>query len=412
MAEDWLRRTAVTRIRPSEEQRRLLERTVDEWRFGANIAVDVGERVDETAKTKLQSLAYETVREKTALGSQHAILATHRAAKALRGVATRRREGYEATTPQFTSPTIPYDSRSMTLFEDEQEVSLLTVDGRVRCPICLPEEEDGYQWAYLDEWEQTESTLTVCGDEWFLHLGFRKPHERTPDDIAENRTVLGVDLGIENVAVTSTALFESAAELTHRREEFQKTREGLQRTGTRSAHLTLTERRNREERYARDYLHRTANRIVREAETYSCRVIVFEDLTHIRDALPNDLSFHRWAHRRLVEYVTYKARERGMEVAFVDPANTSKMCSECGHVSRSNRPTRDRFSCGRCDTTANADYNAAKNVGLRYVRSGQQSSDRTGECRLALKSGTVTPNRGFTPYPSGSEAETTDKSGT
>jgi len=46
---------------------------------------------------------------------------------------------------------------------------------------------------------------------------------------------------------------------------------------------------------------------------------------------------------------------------------------------------------------------------MRYVRRGQQSSRRTGDSQLALKSGTVTPSGGFTAYPDEFEAELTDK---
>ncbi len=46
---------------------------------------------------------------------------------------------------------------------------------------------------------------------------------------------------------------------------------------------------------------------------------------------------------------------------------------------------------------------------MRYVRRGQQSSQRTGNSQLALKSGTLKPNAGFTGYPDGFEAEFTDK---
>ncbi|MFP9193298.1 zinc ribbon domain-containing protein, partial [Natrialbaceae archaeon A-CW1-1] len=73
------------------------------------------------------------------------------------------------------------------------------------------------------------------------------------------------------------------------------------------------------------------------------------------------------------------------------------------------RPSRNDFRCVKCGSEANADYNAAKNIGMRYVRRGQQSSRRTGNSQLALKSGTVTPNAGFTGYPDGFEAEFTDK---
>ena len=56
-----------------------------------------------------------------------------------------------------------------------------------------------------------------------------------------------------------------------------------------------------------------------------------------------------------------------------------------------------------------SDFATAKNIGMRYVRRGQQSSRRTGNSQLALKSGTVTPSGGFTAHPDGFEAEDTDK---
>ncbi len=46
---------------------------------------------------------------------------------------------------------------------------------------------------------------------------------------------------------------------------------------------------------------------------------------------------------------------------------------------------------------------------MRYVRQGQQSSRRTGDSQLALKSGTVTPSGGFTAHLDGFEAEFMDK---
>jgi len=74
----------------------------------------------------------------------------------------------------------------------------------------------------------------------------------------------------------------------------------------------------------------------------------------------------------------------------VGSAYTSKRCAECGFTADENRPNRNDFCCQKCESEANADYNAAKNIGMRYVRRGQQSSRRTGNSQLALKSGTVT----------------------
>jgi putative transposase len=408
VADDYVRRTAITRLEVTDEQRDLLEDTISEWKRGCQIATDMAWGTC-NAKSDVQPLAYDDVREHTDLGSQHAILATHQAAQAITSCLERRANGKKVSKPTFTSPTVTYDSRSMTLFEDET-VSLSTTESRVRCDLALPDADDGYQRQYLDsdKWSVTESTLTARDGDYFLHIGFRRHKRDTERNTAEDGTVLGVDLGIENLAVTSTAYFFSGRELTHDLREFEKVRAGLQQTGTRSAHRTLEQSNGRELRYVRDVLHRASNAIVDEALRYECDVIAFEDLTHIRDQTGASWG-HKWAFRTLYEQVAYKAEAEGIAVKQVGSAYTSKRCAECGFTADENRPARNDFRCVKCESEANADYNAAKNIGMRYVRRGQQSSRRTGDSQLALKSGTLTPNGGFTAYPHGSEVESTDK---
>ncbi|RLM53400.1 transposase, partial [Halorubrum sp. Atlit-26R] len=176
----------------------------------------------------------DDVREHTDLGSQHAILATHQAAQAITGCIERKAKDKKVSKPAFTAPTVTYDTRTMTVFDDDT-VSLSTTESRVRCDLALPDADDGYQRQYLnsDNWSVTESTLTVRDGDYFLHIGFRRPKTDTERNTAEDGTVLGVDLGIENLAVTSTASFFSGRELTHDLREFEKARAGLQQTGTR-----------------------------------------------------------------------------------------------------------------------------------------------------------------------------------
>ncbi|MFC7130081.1 RNA-guided endonuclease InsQ/TnpB family protein [Haloferax chudinovii] len=403
-----MRRTAITRLSVDGEQRELLEETISEWKRGCQIATDMAwGRCN--AKSDVQPLAYDDVREHTGLGSQHAILATHQAAEAITGSLEHRSNGKTVSKPTFTAPTVTYDTRTMTLFDDDT-VSLTTTESRVRCPLALPDADDGYQRQYLDsdEWSVTESTLTARNGDYFLHIGFRRPKTDTERNTAEDGTVLGVDLGIENLAVTSTASFVSERELTHNLREFETVRAGLQQTGTRSAHRTLEQSSGRELRYIRDVLHRASNAIVNEARRYECDVIAFEDLTHIRDRTGASWG-HKWAFRTLYEQVEYKAESEGIAVKQVGSAYTSKRCAECGFTADENRPTRNDFQCVKCGSEANADYNAAKNIGMRYVRRGQQSSRRTGDSQLALKSGTVTLSGGFTAHPDGFEAEFMDK---
>jgi len=403
VADDYLRRTAITRPILTAEQQDLLDTTINEWKTACNISSRIGWEHGETRKTYLQDLAYDTVLEETRLGSQHAILATHQAAAALDGVEAIEDldEHYKTSRPEFTSNTVKYDTRTMTLFDDGS-VSLSTVDGRIQCDLNLPDEEDGYQHEYLndDDWEVTESTLSKRDGEYYLHFGFRKnkPEKQVEiQDDNEDRTVLGVDLGIVNTATTSTAYFASGRELRHRHREFERIRGNLQQTGTQSAHRTIQQMSGRESRYLRDQLHQVANRILEEARTHDCEYIAFENLKHIRERAPPVKEFHQWAHRQLVDLVEYKAEAEGISVEFVSPRNTSRRCPECGHTSKGNRVRQAEFECESCGATQNADYVGAKNVGWRYVRRGLQSSRRAGDSQLALKSGTVTPNQGFVP---------------
>ncbi|SDG38760.1 putative transposase [Halorientalis regularis] len=152
-----------------------------------------------------------------------------------------------------------------------------------------------------------------------------------------------------------------------------------------------------ESRYIRDVLHRLGNDIIEEALEHECEYIAFENLRHIRERAPPVQEFHQWVHRQLVDLVEYKSDAEGICVEYVDPENMSRRCLECGHTSEGNRVRQSEFECESCGATANADYVGAKNVGWRYVRCGLQSSRRTGDSQLALKSGTVTPNRGSVP---------------
>ncbi|NDE63692.1 MAG: transposase [Chlamydiae bacterium] len=63
--------------------------------------------------------------------------------------------------------------------------------------------------------------------------------------------------------------------------------------------------------------------------------------------------------RRQLEY---KQAWRGGEVIAVSPANTSRTCLECGHVSQDNRQTQSEFLCVRCCYAANADWVGSVNI--------------------------------------------------
>ena len=93
----------------------------------------------------------------------------------------------------------------------------------------------------------------------------------------------------------------------------------------------------------------------------------------------------------------YKAPERGVAVEQVDPNHTSQRCSrtDCGFTHRSNRDG-EHFCCQKYGYEVNADYNGAKNVGLRYarqrrhrLRSSPTSGSGDAEVDLRINGGTL-----------------------
>jgi IS605 OrfB family transposase len=207
----------------------------------------------------------------------------------------------------------------------------------------------------------TGATLHEREGEFYLHI--RTKADVDAPDRPENGTVLGVDLGVENIAVTSTGVFWSADELNHWHREYEKRRGSLAQCGTRWAHENIQSVGRTETGRFEQMLHRVANEIVAEAVEAGCSYIAFERLTNIRKRLPHAKWHHLWAFRRLAEYVEYKAEARGLAVRFVNPQYTSQRCSTCGFTHEDNRQTQESFSCRGCGYENHADYNAV--AGLR-----------------------------------------------
>ena len=398
-----VRRTVVVKLDVDDSDEALLHETVEEYLWAANYVVRDAWQDDykPTSKTKLHDRTYSAVREQTRLQANLVQSARNKAAEAIKGVVDRWKQGKTASQPYFTTPSVRYDKRSATFHADH--VSLSTVGGRIEAEYVLPPDGDNPQTEYLrnDSYEVAGATLQYrdATDTFYLHIGTKAEVESEMPDAGdtEHSTVLGVDLGIDQIAVTSTGMFWNGDYLNHRRREYERVRGDLQRTGTESAHRTIEQIGDRETRWAEDYLHRISKAIVQEAVAHGCDVIAFEELTDIRDRMPSAKKFHAWAFRRLYDYTAYKAEAEGIEATQVDPAYTSQRCSKCGTTRRENRPSQARFCCQKCGYEANADYNAAKNVGFKILRAGQTSPCGGATSHLALKSGTLNVNGGYSP---------------
>jgi putative transposase len=147
----------------------------------------------------------------------------------------------------------------------------------------------------------------------------------------------------------------------HVHEKYRCIRRRLQNTGKYKKAKSI---RNRESRIVRDINHKISRKILDIAE-YTNSGIKLEKLAGIRKSRKHGRRFngtlHSWSFHQLQNFLEYKAKLKGIPIAFVEPRNTSKDCSRCG--SEGTRLGK-RFVCpqGHVD---HADANAGFNIAMR-----------------------------------------------
>ncbi|MGE5445418.1 MAG: RNA-guided endonuclease TnpB family protein, partial [Ignavibacteriales bacterium] len=141
---------------------------------------------------------------------------------------------------------------------------------------------------------------------------------------------------------------------------FYKLRRSLQATGTPSAKRHLKKLSGKERRYMKHVNHIISKRLVQKASRLGYR-IALEDLSGIRDEDRGKL-FNRmiggWSFYQLQTFIEYKAREKGIDVVYVDSRNTSKSCSNCRQLGT----RRKRLFVCLCGYWSCPDRNGARNI--------------------------------------------------
>jgi IS605 OrfB family transposase len=397
-------RTVRIRLDVPDDRKSDLHATNSKFQYCANRTADWAWRYPEddcvTSKSEAEDAIYDDLREAT--DYLHANLvqkAIKRATDDIDNCVDRLADGETTSQPEYDTFSIVYDKRAATYYRDR--VSLATVNGRVECEYTLPDAPGGTPHGeYLLNDDYSFSTSTVHydseADEFYLHAAMERELDVACPEKAEHSRVLGVDCNVDDhIAVTSTGQFVGNADfLNHQRREFENRRASLQQTGTRSAHLTSQRIGDRFGRWSKDYLHRCSKALVEEAHRQNCTHIAFEDLGRIRKRISDGKKFRQWAFRELQQQTKHKAELAGIVVETVEPSYTSQQCSKCGTTLEENRDGQ-HFGCLDCSYTANADYNAAKNIARKLalkLQRGQKSPAGGAFCQYALKSGVMTVN--------------------
>jgi putative transposase len=306
-------------------------------------------------RVALHNLAYSRLRAETHLGSQMTCNAIFSVCKAYQAQKALGRIKSNAPVPviRFERASVHYDKRTYTLKGDS--VSLYTLAGRITVAMRLGE----HQRRILQSGKPKEAELLVRKGKWFFNLIIETedPQELTCGP------VMGVDVGENTLAATSTGKVLGGESLRHRRDGHLALRRRLQSNGSQSARQRLRQVSGKERRRVKHINHETSKSIVAEALRQGIGRIVMEDLTHIRTRIKAGKRMrsrlHRWAFRQLQTFLEYKARAAGIEVVYVDPAHTSQTCSACSSLGTR---VKHRFVCDQCGLRAHADLNASRNL--------------------------------------------------
>jgi putative transposase len=305
--------------------------------------------------------------------------------------------------PTFVSPTLTYQYGKDYGFKVNQQVSLLTLNGRVVVSYQGYDEQskflkEGAEIGTAKLWYDTPHKR------YFLLVSFEV--ER-PDPTPEQHTqVIGVDVGVRYLAVTSDykgePTFHSGSQVRNRANHYARLRKRLQRKGTRSATRRLMAISGRERRLKANANHTISRRLVQENPH---ALIGIEQLTHIRHRTkrrthkrkkngqgPERVSvkqrksnrvYSQWSFAELHGMLAYKAMVHGSMVVRVDADYTSKGCPKCGHIDDANRPNKGLlFCCVNCRYTLHADLIGARNIVMRTLLVRQDWA-RTGQLSVA-----------------------------
>jgi len=292
--------------------------------------------------------------------------------------------------PKYSSPTVQYTYERDYTFQRDSQVSVGTLNGRVSVP---------YQ-GYEKHIALIRQGATI-GD---AKLWYDRPKKQfyllvsltidlaspTP---AQLMNVVGVDVGIRYLAVTSTATgkatFHSGKRVRHKANHYARLRKRLQKKGTRGAKRRLKRIEQRERRLKMQANHTIAKQIIKE---HPHTLLGLEQLTDIRErtkrrkrkrkqngkgtervsvkARKANRVYSQWSFAELHALISYKAALSGMLAIKVDADYTSKACPMCGYTADENRPRKGLlFACQNpeCRYTLHADLIGARNVTLRTL---------------------------------------------
>lgn len=344
---------ANIQLLPTPEQATLLKETLERCNAACNWIADQAWQTKTFRQFALQKLTYGTIRTQFGLTAQAAVRCVAKVADAYK-LDRKTQRTFRKHAGQ------PYDDRIFR-FRSDTAVSIWTLTGRETIAYLCGEHQ-----RKLLKFRKGEVDLLFIRGKWYISCVC----DVDEPEVIKTADVLGIDLGIVNLAVSSTGTVYSGKRVEVQRRRFAHRRRNLQRKRTRSATRKLRKISGKQARFQADTNHCLSKAIVADAERSGC-AIALEDLRGIRGRVKAQrrqrARLHNWGFGQLQAFIAYKAQLRGVPVVFVDPRYTSQTCPACGHIAKANRPDQATFQCVACCLAGPADHIAALNISARAI---------------------------------------------
>ena len=359
------------KLLPTQEQSKCLLNTMARFNEAATWVANNVKRMEKPRHYTIQTKCYYDIKTAFSLSGHVACLVCARVS----GAFESRWKNPRFVVPKFRPKSaMLYDLHTVSLNLTESTASLWALPKRIRgIPFVCSEK----QRALLNE-TRKQTQLIYKRGMFFLNITLEIPDT----SIIQASDVLGVDLGISNIAFDSDSNQYSGAQVISSRNRRLALRNRLQSKGTKSAKKLLRKRSGKLTRFVTNTNHIISKRIVSLAERTG-RAVALESLWNVQDRIRVPQSqrhaLHSWAFGQLRSFIEYKAEHAGVPVFFIDPAHTSQRCNACGHTAKNNRRRTDVFICRKCGHTDHADGNGAKNIRLKGLNAlaRLQSSSHT-----------------------------------
>lgn len=189
---------------------------------------------------------------------------------------------------------------------------------------------------------------------------------------SKHENVIGVDLGLENIIATSEGecikgnheYAKEEKKIANLQSRMWKAEFGSpekEKLRAKLAHMTKKRKNRKNNEY-----HHLSKKLVTEHDTIVMEELRIDKMRRKVEHKGTTKLYRDASWSTLTRMMKYKSQMFGTELHFVNPANTSQRCSECGNMVPKDKHERIH-KCPYCGYEDDRDINGAKNILMKWI---------------------------------------------